>query len=508
MDQTKIVLHLLSGTFLFLCLSDLLLQAVTAEDQVTYLGSYCGGDQQYDQESEYANNVDLLLSNLTSRASTNKFYNVSSGETPNQVYGLFLCSSYTTDQVCQDCITLAQGEIRQQCPSSVASIVWYIECMLRYANHSIFAINDESVHRYMESGQAKYSQYNQDLTDTFISLFSTATTGNSSLASSTTVYLTKDLTMTCFVECTPDLSPSYCSNCLNSALSKLTTPGTQSGGLLQPSCRLMYAFNDAGSLSPGKGIYIALAVTSVVAASSLFLHFFAFLKRNKSTRKPIGIEEIESMENLHFELDTIKAATDDFSPANKLGQGGFGIVYMGKLADQQAVAINRLSNASGQGIKEFKTEACLAAKIQHKNLVKLFGFCLERDEMLLVYEFILSGQRNNLFDPDMEADSLLDYAWRLWDEGNSLKLLESALGNVSAKAEAERCIQVGLLCIQEEPDKRPSIASVLLMLNTQPITIPSPVRPPAFPYRLGKKAAPRESYSIQAECEITELNPR
>uniref|UniRef100_A0A803LKU3 Uncharacterized protein n=1 Tax=Chenopodium quinoa TaxID=63459 RepID=A0A803LKU3_CHEQI len=449
MDQTKIVLHLLSGTFLFLCLSDLLLQAVTAEDQVTYLGSYCGGDQQYDQESEYANNVDLLLSNLTSRASTNKFYNVSSGETPNQVYGLFLCSSYTTDQVCQDCITLAQGEIRQQCPSSVASIVWYIECMLRYANHSIFAINDESVHRYMESGQAKYSQYNQDLTDTFISLFSTATTGNSSLASSTTVYLTKDLTMTCFVECTPDLSPSYCSNCLNSALSKLTTPGTQSGGLLQPSCRLMYAFNDAGSLSP-------------------------------------GIEEIESMENLHFELDTIKAATDDFSPANKLGQGGFGIVYMGKLADQQAVAINRLSNASGQGIKEFKTEACLAAKIQHKNLVKLFGFCLERDEMLLVYEF----------------------AWRLWDEGNSLKLLESALGNVSAKAEAERCIQVGLLCIQEEPDKRPSIASVLLMLNTQPITIPSPVRPPAFPYRLGKKAAPRESYSIQAECEITELNPR
>ncbi|XP_021726244.1 cysteine-rich receptor-like protein kinase 22 [Chenopodium quinoa] len=99
-------------------------------------------------------------------------------------------------------------------------------------------------------------------------------------------------------------------------------------------------------------------------------------------------------------------------------------------------------------------------------------------------------------------------AWRLWDEGNSLKLLESALGNVSAKAEAERCIQVGLLCIQEEPDKRPSIASVLLMLNTQPITIPSPVRPPAFPYRLGKKAAPRESYSIQAECEITELNPR
>lgn len=252
MDQPKLVPLFLSGTFLYLHLSDLQFQSATAEDQVTYIYSSCGKNQQYDQGSEYANNVDLLLPNLTSRASTNKFYNVTIGEPPNQVYGLFLCSSYSTNQVCQDCITLAQGEIQQKCPSSVESIVWYIECMLRYANHSIFSINDVSVSHNLESGQAKYSQFNQDLTDTFIILFNTAANGNSSLASATTtVYLTNHISMSCYVDCTPDLSPSDCRNCLQSALSKLTTPGTQSGGLLQPSCRLMYAFNDAGTPSPG-----------------------------------------------------------------------------------------------------------------------------------------------------------------------------------------------------------------------------------------------------------------
>ncbi|KAK9681699.1 hypothetical protein RND81_10G021100 [Saponaria officinalis] len=110
------------------------------------------------------------------------------------------------------------------------------------------------------------------------------------------------------------------------------------------------------------------------------------------------------MESLHFEFDAIRSATNNFSATNKLGQGGFGIVYMGTLTDGQAVAVKRLSNTSGQGIREFKTEACLAAKLQHKNLVKLFGFCLERNEMLLVYEFVPNKSLDRyLFDPKRSA---------------------------------------------------------------------------------------------------------
>lgn len=65
----------------------------------------------------------------------------------------------------------------------------------------------------------------------------------------------------------------------------------------------------------------------------------------------------------------------------------FGI-FQGALPDGQFIAVKRLASSSGQGIKEFKSEASLAAKLQHKNLVKLYGFCLKGEEKLLVYEFL------------------------------------------------------------------------------------------------------------------------
>ncbi|KAK9706544.1 hypothetical protein RND81_07G134000 [Saponaria officinalis] len=95
-----------------------------------------------------------------------------------------------------------------------------------------------------------------------------------------------------------------------------------------------------------------------------------------------------------------------------LGEGGFGIVYKGKLENGQQLAIKRLSKGTtGQGTKEFMTEARLLAKLQHKNLVRLLGFCLEGDEKLLVYEFMPNGSLDvSLFD--LEKRSLLNWMTR------------------------------------------------------------------------------------------------
>ncbi|GJW63291.1 G-type lectin S-receptor-like serine/threonine-protein kinase CES101 [Tanacetum coccineum] len=73
----------------------------------------------------------------------------------------------------------------------------------------------------------------------------------------------------------------------------------------------------------------------------------------------------------YFTFQSISSATNNFSSTNKLGEGGFGEVYKGKLADGQEVAVKRLSRSSGQGVTEFKNEIELIAKLQHTNLVRL-----------------------------------------------------------------------------------------------------------------------------------------
>ncbi|CAL5427208.1 unnamed protein product [Camellia sinensis] len=89
-----------------------------------------------------------------------------------------------------------------------------------------------------------------------------------------------------------------------------------------------------------------------------------------------------------FSFASILAATNNFSPENKLGQGGFGPVYKGILPEGQEIAVKRLLRGSGQGLVEFKNEIILIAKLQHMNLVRLLGCCIHRDEKMLIYEYM------------------------------------------------------------------------------------------------------------------------
>ncbi|XP_078166072.1 cysteine-rich receptor-like protein kinase 10 isoform X2 [Carex rostrata] len=89
-----------------------------------------------------------------------------------------------------------------------------------------------------------------------------------------------------------------------------------------------------------------------------------------------------------FDFSQIANATGNFSLDNKLGEGGFGPVYKGLLQDGLEIAVKRLSSNSGQGLDEFKNEIQLIAKLQHRNLVRLVGWCIKEDEKILVYEYM------------------------------------------------------------------------------------------------------------------------
>ncbi|KAL7242680.1 hypothetical protein ACSBR1_015128 [Camellia fascicularis] len=107
------------------------------------------------------------------------------------------------------------------------------------------------------------------------------------------------------------------------------------------------------------------------------------------------VEEISAMESLQYNFNTIRIATNNFSDANKLGQGGFGAVYKGRFPNGKEIAVKRLYKNSSQGELEFKNEVMLLAKLQHRNLVKLLGFGLERTEKILIYEFITNLSLNH-----------------------------------------------------------------------------------------------------------------
>ncbi|XP_028760914.1 cysteine-rich receptor-like protein kinase 10 [Neltuma alba] len=125
----------------------------------------------------------------------------------------------------------------------------------------------------------------------------------------------------------------------------------------------------------------------------LFCFGVYYWKRKKSNsykailKKNFGAEGA-TLESLQFNLATIEAATDKFSLENRIGKGGFGEVYMGILPDGSKIAVKRLSEKSSQGLLEFKNEVLLIAKLQHRNLVALLGFCLKDQEKILVYEYV------------------------------------------------------------------------------------------------------------------------
>ncbi|KAI3860381.1 hypothetical protein MKW92_005926 [Papaver armeniacum] len=104
-----------------------------------------------------------------------------------------------------------------------------------------------------------------------------------------------------------------------------------------------------------------------------------------------GKTEGETQELQIFNYACLSTATNNFCLKNKLGEGGFGPVYKGKLQNEKEIAVKRLSKHSGQGIEEFKNEVVLISKLQHRNLVRLLGCCIRGEEYMLIYEYMPKG---------------------------------------------------------------------------------------------------------------------
>ncbi|XP_024987599.1 G-type lectin S-receptor-like serine/threonine-protein kinase B120 [Cynara cardunculus var. scolymus] len=304
--------------------------------------------------------------------------------------------------------------------------------------------------------------------------------------------------------------------------------------------------------------------------------------------------EGKPFEGTLYSLATLESATDGFANKNKLGEGGFGPVHKGILPGGQKIAVKRLSKWSGQGLMEFKNEMILIAKLQHRNLVRLLGYCIDLEENMLVYEYmpnksldtflfdmkkkehldwktrfliiegiargllylhrdsrlriihrdlkasnilldedmnpkisdfgmarifggnqneantvrvvgtygymspeyameglfsvksdvysfgvllleIISGQRNTGFHAQ-DSTNLIQHAWNLWKNGKPEELIDPSILDSCNKKEALQCIHVGMLCVQFSAVHRPTMSSVVYMLESENRSLPLPTQ--------------------------------
>ncbi|KAK6157077.1 hypothetical protein DH2020_011325 [Rehmannia glutinosa] len=329
-----------------------------------------------------------------------------------------------------------------------------------------------------------------------------------------------------------------------------------------------------------KKLIVSLTTVGIVLLGLTVLLYVWKRKKNGTKQRNAGNSNETHNKDLElplFDLSTISKATNNFSDKNKLGEGGYGPVYKGTLEEGHDIAVKRLSKTSMQGLDEFKNEVICIAKLQHRNLVKLLGCCIEGEEKMLIYEYmpnksldlvlfnrknrmsldwpkrfhiingiarglmylhqdsrlriihrdlkasnilldsdmnpkisdfgiakrfkgnetedmtsrvagtyfgvlvleIVSGERNSAFSYGDRGLNLLAHAWTLYEEGRSIDLVDTHLHNLDHFGGVLRLIHLGLLCVQQHPDDRPNMNSVVAMLSNDSV-LPQANRPGFF----------------------------
>ncbi|KAH0870693.1 hypothetical protein HID58_077715 [Brassica napus] len=157
------------------------------------------------------------------------------------------------------------------------------------------------------------------------------------------------------------------------------------------------------------GIGVGLVVLFLLLIGFSILWFKGLLTSKSRLEREF---KKKNFNTTRFSLRQLSAATDNFSEANKIGEGSFGKVYKGILTNGTIIAVKQLAKKSKQGSVEFLNEVGVISALQHPNMVRLHGFCVEGKQLLLVYEFV---ENNNLaralFGPQ-ETQISLDWPTR------------------------------------------------------------------------------------------------
>lgn len=242
----------MSSLIVVLALLNSLGQLLHSDAAPTYVHNRCSTTGNFTLNSLYHSNLNLLLSSLSSNATTHFFYNDTASATATAtadatVYGLFLCRGDVDDNVCRGCVAAAAEEVVRKCPRDKESIIWYEECMLRYSNRSFFGAMDEFPNDYVLENSNLVPE--KDRFDRLVAETVRGAAGEAAVGGTgEKKFMTREAnfsefqTLYSLVECTPDLSSMDCRRCLDTAIAELPKccSGQDRVTYLYPSCYLRY----------------------------------------------------------------------------------------------------------------------------------------------------------------------------------------------------------------------------------------------------------------------------
>uniref|UniRef100_A0A0D9V6E7 non-specific serine/threonine protein kinase n=1 Tax=Leersia perrieri TaxID=77586 RepID=A0A0D9V6E7_9ORYZ len=348
-----------------------------------------------------------------------------------------LCRGVAAPADCLANLQVAARNLSGSCAPSRRAAVWFDKAYVAYADTNATTAFEEEFRAVLYDVRkvADPSGFARAYDALMSRLVARASGGGKMFATGQAVYASGDPSGTMYglMQCMRDRTAAECERCLRDSL-LLGAAGMGGAGL-----RLLPTYYDLAldapppdsaasqppprTLAEGKhGKRRSATVVLAVALSTgtlLVLILIAVLvvrcvhnrRRTKENEIHPVTDNASTQEGsmyvkpAQFTLPLLRVATGNFAEENKVGEGGFGEVFKGKLQDGQAVAVKRLSQRSSQGFHELKNELELVSKLKHRNLVQLLGVCLGEQEKLIVYEYL----------PNRSLDTLLfDSGGRRW----------------------------------------------------------------------------------------------
>ncbi|KAJ7561451.1 hypothetical protein O6H91_03G029100 [Diphasiastrum complanatum] len=380
--------------------------------------SFCNTSVSFQSNSMFEQNLNILLKALLNDtpSSSDLLKEHVQGTDPDRVYGYSQCFFTSVSQAnCSLCIERAVNQTSVLCPYAINATVYYDECVVRYGTRGTSPDNFE----FFNPGKIN-DPLRQNLNKVWSLIRQEAPRTKSPVAFA--YGSTPDIAFG-FAQC-HNLSEPDCMARFDGVIQLSPYMG---GRIIAPDSFFRYEnysfFTGSGvtfqllasSQSP-LGLPIAptsgnrksakkkslghvsiVIILTIVIGGAILLAVCVFLVICRKKMAPRSLEfsvEHPSASTKRFKqcpmftYENLKDATRNFHEDNKLGKGGFGIVYKGILFDGSEVAIKHLSLGSTQGNEEFVNEVAIITTIKHKNLVKLRGCCIEGNERLLVYEYL------------------------------------------------------------------------------------------------------------------------